>query len=1568
AIMGVLSILGIISFVLRIVYLKSQCKPHGLGRTAWIFWPTQFCMSGAALLAIIGAVFTILERKDLSPAAILGYLAVGGAWSLAVLLNYYEHLYSIRSSDFIFSFYILTIAALSIHARTLSILVDTWTEASRHLTIISNMTGILVLGFTIEAWPRERTNVQQASSAPIYEKANLFGQVTYYFYQPIITLSVKRTLTFSDVANQLPEAILTRNCQARLDYFWTKALRRANASRQKVVGWGYEKLERESMPPLLFRAVMRSHLPNMPEVVALRLGRVAANYAVPAILSLLLAYFQDVQRESESRIGDRSDSETSLSYGLMLVVGMLLAGLANAVLLVVSRQYCIMLGLETRSALMSMIYRKSLRLSPGARQESTTGSITNYMSVDADLWGEGGIFLTMGISIPAEIAVGLWLLYRLLGWSAWVGVLAIVAMLPLQIWRAKIFGKMKRERWTHMDERIRLTTESLSAIKVVKLYSWEGAFLKKILNIRNLELEVQRRMGVLSAVMSIVYSSSTVIICLVTLSFYAVWGGPGFTPAELTPQIVFVSMAILAMLKTPIWSATEASSAVISLLVSTRRIQDFLLMEETDTDAIIRERDISRREPREPLVLIKDGTFSWTRTNATVSGLDESNESDELAGLLSGHEGGSRENTPTLENITLSVGNGYLVAVVGRVGQGKSSLLSAIIGEMYKSQGYVKTIGRIAYVPQQAWILNATLRENILFGKEFDHDRYYRILHACGLEPDVEMLPAGDSTEIGERGINLSGGQKQRVSLARAAYDDADIYLLDDPLSAVDAHVDSHLWTNLIGPEGLLGRKTRILVTHGIRHLKEVDRVVLIKKGQVVEDGRFDELMATAGIFHQLIKEYSVTHRNHIANLRADRAEEGTPESSTAAQYVEDLDTTSQTSTESGTILDASKDKAQRDSTKKNTSRDSNARITTDEKVEVGNVRMSVVKAYIGALSYKYAALVIVLHVLTQICLVSTNLWLKHWITMNEQVDKEHPPSLKLFILVFAMLTLAHIATCIALFWIAFAVAGVRASEHLHRKLMVRVMRLPPAFFDTTPLGRIISRVSSDLASIDDRLPWKFFEVTLQGASLLASLTIVATTTPVFLFASPFIFIAYYIAQNYYLHASQACKRMFRITNSPIYQHFQETLGGVSTIRAMGLQGRFIRDNAVKCDLHSNAFVAFGYCIRWVEIQTQVISCLITLMASLWFVLSTKKNGDGGERSVAVDAATAGLALSFSMNISQSLIWFTRTYCDLYTHLISVERVQELTELRTEAPLRTDPNSEAGRALEQKLWPPQQGGIQFLDYSTRYREGLDLVLKHLSFTVAAGEKVGIVGRTGAGKSSLTLALFRMVEAANSYWAKASDNSGRAENDVTGSGEGDRQVNENEDEMNGGRIEIDGIDISTLGLADLRQQLAIIPQEPILFAGTVRENLDPFQELEEAVLWEALERAHLKSHISSLSGGLSYQVSQNGENFSVGQRSLMCLARALLRKSKILILDEATSAVDVETDELIQKTIRAEFKERTILTIAHRVKTVMDSDKILVLDQGSVVEYESPKVLLKDDTSLFYKLAKQAGEL
>ncbi|KAF9347394.1 Multidrug resistance-associated protein 1 [Mortierella sp. AD094] len=1533
-----------ILFIVRLSFLRKHGEPHHLDRTAWIYWPTQIAMSLAAVVILVQAL--VLYRNNSPLVTTLGCLSMGVAWIAAVILNHDEHIYEIRSSTSIFAFYVASIGSTLTILRTHFDLPPTDRAIPIELTVL--FSSILFLGFIFEAWPRGSTRVQRSSGAPEYDKANIFSRLIFYHYQNIISIGLRRTLTPQDTVNVLPRKLRTDCGYEELSTRWNERL--AKQKRHKI---GTHSL---------FWTVIRTQFLDLIPIVVCRIAIIALSYLLPLLLSLLLSYLQDYE-------------DKPLSYGITLACGMFLISLSVALLYTYNRYQMFLLSVSTKAALIAMIYRKALKLSPGSRMKSTTGEITNHMAVDAEQWGDAMIYLSLWVSIPIEIGVALYLLYKFLGWSMIAGFLGLLAFLPIQTWQAKIFEGSQGDKLKAMDQRIRLTTEILAGMRVVRLYGWSAAFLKRILSIRQKELNALRKIGVVQTFMSVSFISSSLIISLITFGVYSLWGGPHFTPGKLTPQTVFVSMTLFSMLKGPVASLSEATTTTIGVVVGTKRIQEFLLREEVSEDDVIRFKK-TPRDPKDPVIFIKNATFSWTDSSEDILE-DHSGEQDRL---LAGHDSSYNDaSSATLQSVDLSILGGKLTAVVGRVGQGKSSLLSAIIGEMYKIQGKVQISGKIAYVPQQAWIVNATLKDNILFGNIYDEERYRYILYACGLEPDIAMLPAGDMTEIGERGINLSGGQKQRVSLARAAYDNADIYLLDDPLSAVDAHVDRHLWDNLIGPSGLLRDKTRVLVTHGIHHLKEVDQIVVLKEGSIVEQGHYGELMKNKQTFYQLIKEYSVSHanerkkrKNSGAVLLPEIRDEGIVANHSSASTLEAPETNNQdslsfeeiTTSEDGTEDEETSGGGGENSqvNHRDQKKDNKAELIAAENMKVGKVDIRTSHIYFRAMSYKNVFVILALFVAAQTCLVGSSLWLKYWIKRSQEADKdpENPaPSIKAFLGIYALLTFIYVVLYLAIPWLVFAVARIRASEILFRNLITKILRLPMSFFDTTPLGRILNRFSSDFASVDERIPNKFFDAIYFAVSVASTFILVTYTTPKFIYVMPFLFAGYWVIQNAILKISTPLVRIYSVSKSPLYQHFSESLNGVSTIRAMAVQERFIVENTVRMDYMANNFLASMSSKRWVEVQLRLLSTFVLLFASLFAVLGRSR----------LDPSLVGLTLSFAMSITEEITSLVRIYCDFQTHLVAVERVVEYTDMKTEAPDHTD-------VYLPPKWP-SQGRVQFKNYSTRYREGLDLVLRNISIEILPGESVGIVGRTGAGKSSLTLALFRVVEAANSYWAKATDNTRRTLFESTGTHLEENtstlmSVDDEESlvgqEESGGSIEIDGIDISTIGLEDLRKSLAIIPQEPTLFAGSIRDNLDPFNELEDIDLWEALERSHLKTHIQSLPGGLLYEVSQNGENFSVGQRSLICLARALLRKTKILIMDEATAAVDVETDELIQRTIRQEFKDRTVLTIAHRIKTVMDSDKILVLEKGRVSEFDAPSRLLKNKDSLFYKLADQAGEI
>ncbi|KAF9542259.1 hypothetical protein EC957_002211 [Mortierella hygrophila] len=1472
------------------------------------------------------------HQQSLDWDVLLASAAMLLAWILAIVLNREEHKYSIRSSDFILGYYLVANLGMGVvlwlARQTPS---NPPPSPTYPLSILHWFLGSLFIGLVVEAWPRGWTKVQKSSTASVFEKANLISRLSFHYIQPIMSIGYSRPLLLDDLAHLMPERIQSENAYKDLAATWKKQEARFFALVPKT-------RQEKAKPWLLLRTIALTFgWVGWAPIVLTRVVSTTLIYLQPVLLGRIL----DFMMASSSSTDALAPATQPLSYGIYLAVLMFMVSLMSSITGAQLLQLNAERGMEIRSGLIGLIYRKSLRLSPEARQTQTAGAISNHMSVDVEKWSIALNTLPQWVSAPIELLVALWMLYQQLGWCSLVGLVTVVGLIPVQKKVSTVFSEIKNTKLTTMDHRIRLVTEMLTSIKTVKLYAWENAFKARIAGYRDIEMAVLRRFGVVYAGMTLIFST-TMFMSLLSFGIYATVGGPGGTPGEITPHVVFVSLSLFELLSRPISTMDKLLSSTTSLLVATRRIQAFLLSEELSVDSTSVLSGSSEDD-----VVVSDAVLSWHK-QATGDQSERDNDNatgDENTPLLSSSSSSSPSSSeivathraPTLTNIDFRLRAGSLTAIVGRIGSGKSSVLSAIIGDMYKYQGSVQVRGSVAYVNQQAWILHCSVKDNILFGKPLDQDRYEAVIRACCLQQDLDMLPNGDQTEIGERGINLSGGQKQRVALARAAYQDAGVYLLDDPLSAVDAHVDHHLWKNLIGPEGLLKDKTRLLVTHGLQHLSEVDQVLVMKDGTISEKGHFDELLAAERGFYQLNLEFSVStnkQRKKAANKAATSSADTMSE--TGSETAEDIDATTVVAPASSTAS-STQDLKPTDGDEPKPA----AGLVAAEKMVNGGVGWHMFMVYAKAASYTNIILVIVFYILVEVAQVGTSFWLRYWSDAAGQ-DKY---SVTEFLVIYTGFTLAYMGFNMVLFYVANVFAAVKGARHMHDRLLDNLVRQPMAFFDVTPVGRIINRFSTDVDAIDDNIIWNLIDIVYCLVAIGGTLVVISISSPQFLYAVPPLILCYIYIQSYFLASSQALKRFMSVSKSPLYQHFSETLAGVSTIRAMSAGPRFVRVNGEKVDLSAETQLAFGMANRWLKIRLEFLGSLIVFDAALLAVLN--KGTVGG-------ASLVGLSLTYAMNVTGDITYLVRTWAEMSNQLVSVERIEEYAELPQEAPLET------GVRLPED-WPAE-GRVVFRDFSARYREGLEPVLKNVSFEVAPGEKVGIVGRTGAGKSSLTLALFRMIEAKDSYWARLTAAS------VHGTSAADLSSSITPGGGGGGSIEIDGVDISTLGLHTLRSHLSIIPQDPTLFAGTIRENLDPFHQSADAELWTALERAHLKSLISSFSEGLSYEVVSNGENFSVGQRSLICLARALLRKTKILVLDEATAAVDVETDELIQRTIREEFKDRTVLTIAHRIKTVMDSDKILVLERGEVEEYESPEVLLKRrEGSLFFRLAEQAGE-
>ncbi|XP_048141043.1 ABC transporter C family member 12-like isoform X3 [Rhodamnia argentea] len=1061
-----------------------------------------------------------------------------------------------------------------------------------------------------------------------------------------------------------------------------------------------------------------------------KIGSDLSEFAGPILLNYLL---QSMQRGDHAWIG--------YIYALFILVGVLFGVLCEAQYF----QNSFRTGFRLRSTLVAVIFCKSLRLTHEGRQKFQSGKITNLITTDANALEQTCRQLHNLWSAPFRIVVAMVLLYQQLGVASLLGSLMLVLMIPLQTIIISKMQKLTKEGLQRTDKRVSLMNEIFGAMETVKCYAWEKSFQYRVHEVRSDELLWFRKAQLVSAFNSFLLNSIPVIVTVVSFGTFTLLGG------DLTPARAFTSLSLFVVLRFPLNMLPSLMSQVVSANVSLQRLEELFLTEER---ILVPNSPI---EPGEPAISIKDGHFSWN----------------------------SKAEKPTLSDVNLEIPVGSLVAIVGGTGQGKTSLISAMLGELPPvSNGCVSIQGTVAYVPQVSWIFNATVRDNILFGSEFDAERYLKAVSVTQLEHDLDLLPGHDLTEIGERGVNISGGQKQRVSMARAVYSNSDVYIFDDPLSALDAHVGRQVFNSCIKEE--LRGKTRVLVTNQLHFLPQVDRIILVHEGMVKEEGTFEELSRSKVLFQKLME--------NAGKMEEEIEEDEEGENKNVEEKISKPAANS-------TVNELPKDRGHGKKGK-----GGKLVLIKQEERETGVVSWKVLMRYKGALGGLWVvAVLFIFYILTEVLRISSSTWLSFW---TDQITSEnYRPGF--YILIYAVLS----------------------------------------------FGQTISR-----------------EV----------------------------------------------KRLDSITRSPVYAQFGEALNGLSTIRAYKAYDRLATINAQAMDNNIRFTLVNISANIWLNIRLETLGGIMIWLTATFAVMQT-----GKAENRAGFASTVGLLLSYTLSITSLLGGVLRQASNAENSLNAVERVGVYIELPSEAPAIVESNQPPPG------WP-SSGSIKFEDVVLRYRPELPPVLHGLSFSAAPCEKLGIVGRTGAGKSSMINALFRIVE------------------------------------LERGRILIDGCNTSKIGLEDLRKVLSIIPQSPVLFSGTVRFNLDPFNEHNDANLWEALERAHLEDVIKRKSYGLDTEVSEGGENFSVGQRQLLCLARALLRRSKILVLDEATAAVDVSTDSLIQKAIREEFNYCTMLIIAHRLNTIIDTDQILVLDSGHVAEHDTPENLLSNEASAFSKMIQSTG--
>ncbi|KAF3436078.1 hypothetical protein FNV43_RR23170 [Rhamnella rubrinervis] len=1224
----------------------------------------------------------------------------------------------------------------------------------------------------------------------------------------------------------------------------------------KVLNSNWEKLKSEnpSKQPSLAWAILKSF------------WKEAACNAIFAGLSTLVSY---VGPYMISYFVDYLGGKKTFPHEGYILAGIFFS--AKLVETLTTRQWYIgvdILGMHVRSALTAMVYRKGLKLSSTAKQCHTSGEIVNYMAVDVQRVGDYSWYLHDLWMLPLQIILALAILYKNVGIASVATLVATTISIVVTVPLAKVQEDYQDKLMAAKDERMRKTSECLRNMRILKLQAWEDRYRVKLEEMRVVEFKWLRRALYSQAFITFIFWSSPIFVSAVTFGTSILLGG------KLTAGGVLSALATFRILQEPLRNFPDLVSMMAQTKVSLDRISGFLQEEELQENATI----VLPRGVTNMAIEIKDGMFGWDPSSPR----------------------------PSLSGIQIKVERGMRVAVCGMVGSGKSSFLSCILGEIPKISGEVKVCGTAAYVSQSAWIQSGNIEENILFGSPMDKPKYKNVIHACSLKKDLELFSHGDQTIIGDRGINLSGGQKQRVQLARALYQDADIYLLDDPFSAVDAHTGTELFKEYILTA--LVNKTVIFVTHQVEFLPSADLILVLKEGRIIQAGKYDDLLQAGTDFKTLVSaHHEAIEAMDIPNHSEDSDENLSPGVSIrlgkkcvpAADNIENL------AKEVQEGVSASDQKAIKE--KKKAKRSRKKQLVQEEERVRGRVSMKVYLSYMAA-AYKgvLIPLIIIAQSLFQFLQIASNWWMA-W--ANPQTEGDQPKVSPMVLIVVYMALAFGSSWFIFIRAVLVATFGLEAAQKLFLKMLRSVFRAPMSFFDSTPAGRILNRVSIDQSVVDLDIPFRlggFASTTIQLIGIVGVMTEV--TWQILLLVVPMT-IACLWMQKYYMASSRELVRIVSIQKSPIIHLFGESIAGAATIRGFGQEKRFMKRNLYLLDCFARPFFCSLAAIEWLCLRMELLSTFV--FAFCMILLVSFPHGS-------IDPSMAGLAVTYGLNLNARLSRWILSFCKLENKIISIERIYQYSQIPGEAP----PVIEDSRPPS--TWP-ESGTIELIDLKVRYKENLPVVLHGITCSFPGAMKIGIVGRTGSGKSTLIQALFRLIE------------------------------------PEGGRILIDNIDISTIGLHDLRSRLSIIPQDPTLFEGTIRGNLDPLEEHSDHEIWQALDKSQLGDIIHEKDQKLDTPVLENGDNWSVGQRQLVSLGRALLKQARILVLDEATASVDTATDNLIQKIIRTEFKNCTVCTIAHRIPTVIDSDLVLVLSDGRVAEFDTPARLLEDKSSMFLRL-------
>ncbi|XP_042595990.1 ATP-binding cassette sub-family C member 9-like isoform X11 [Cyprinus carpio] len=1255
----------------------------------------------------------------------------------------------------------------------------------------------------------------------------------------------------------------------------------------------------------------------------------------------------------------------------VLAVLLFLALVLQRTFLQASYYVTIETGINLRGALLAMIYNKILRLSTSnmSMGEMTLSQINNLVAIETNqlMWF---LFLCPNLwAMPVQIIMGVILLYYLLGDSALIGAGVILLLAPVQYLIATKLADTQKSTLDYSTDRLKKTTEILKGIKLLKLYAWENIFCDRVEETRGKELTSLKTFALYTSMSIFMNAAIPIAAVLATFVTHAY-----IEEVRLSPAKAFASLALFHILVTPLFLLSTVVRFAVKALVSVQKLSEFLQSDELGDDSW-RNTEMSMslevgkkyKHHGDTKTINRKGRYRMDNYEQPMRRQLRPTETEDVAVQVNDGFFTWGSNLSTLSDINIRIPTGQLTMIVGQVGCGKSSLLLAMLGEMQTISGKVywsnlpgyeilfdgsisghdnglsheelsKNRYSVAYAAQKSWLLNATVEENITFGSPFNKQRYKAVIDACSLQPDIDLLPFGDQTEIGERGINLSGGQRQRICVARALYQNTNIVFLDDPFSALDIHLSDHLMQ-----EGILkflqdDKRTVVLVTHKLQYLIHADWIIAMKDGSVLREGTLKDIQTHDVELYEHWKTL-MNRQDQELEKETEMESQTTLERKTLRRAFYSREAKSQTDDED------EEEEVEEDD-------DDNMSTTTSRR---SKIPWKMCCRYLSSGGFLMVFLMVLSKLAKHSVMVAIDYWLAAWTSSNPHNQSLADPfinatnytknddtqiaevthhclllfqmlSLILYIIVilkwsslgvlqhrsyvpvFIILCGAAIALCL-ITSLTVEFLGVAAATNLHHNLLNKIIHAPIRFFDVTPLGQILNRFSADTNIIDQHIPQTLESLTRSTLLCLSAIGVIAFVTPAFLIALVPLMVAFYFIQKYFRVASKDLQDLDDSTQLPLLCYFSETAEGLTTIRAFRHEARFKQRMLELTDTNNTAYLFLSAANRWLEVRTDYLGAVIVLTAAVAAIWTSSQSG------------LVGLGLTYALTVTNYLNWVVRNLSDLEVQMAAVKKVNSFLSTESE-------NYEGSMDVSQvpKDWP-QHGEIKIQDLCVRYDTMLKPVLKHINAYINPGQKVGICGRTGSGKSSLSLAFFNMVDVFE------------------------------------GKIVIDGIDICKLPLQTLRSRLSIILQDPVLFSGSIRLNLDPECTCTDDRLWEALEIAQLKNMVKALPGGLDAVVTEGGENFSVGQRQLFCLARAFVRKSSILIMDEATASIDMATENILQKVVMTAFADRTVVTIAHLVSSILEAEQVLVFESGTLVESDSAPNLLAQEDSLFSILVR-----